>query len=661
MTVFDREGLIMSNIQKIINNKIKLLNNGQYSFELLFNIIHENKSTIFCETTNGYKISSTTYGECKNQCIMMGKYIYQELKDIEKGSYVGLMMENSLNWIVTFWGLLMAGYKPVLLNIRLGQKLNSDVVEMLKIKRIISDKVYLKDVEHIIVSDINLDTYKNDDISFKWEDEIALTTSATTLNIKICIYCGANFIEQIKNTKSIVRINSMIKKHYEGKLKILTFLPFYHVFGLIATYFWFATFERTFVFLKDFSSDTILKTVRKHKVTHVFGVPLLWNTIHKEIMKQISLKDEKTQKKFNKGLKLSLKIQNIFPRFGLWLSKKMFKEIHNKVFGDSIKFLITGGSYIPDDVLRVINGIGYPLFNGYGMTEIGITSVELRKRVKYRLLGSVGKPFDSIKYQIEDEQLQVKGHSICSKIITKDKEIIVDYDEWFSTNDIAKVDRFGHYYISGRLDDVVISSTGEKIDPDLIEKNMFIPSSERFSIISLPENQVYYLSLVVELKHTNNQFKIKKAIDEVDNNLRKLHEINYNVEKVYFTFDPICAETAIKVSRSLLHSWIKKGNVELIPYASMSNLKNLDLSEIEKGIAEDIKNIIGDILNKNIDDIGLYDHFIFDLGGTSLDYITLLMKLKENYDVEIDSTENCYNVSNFVKYIVNVNKSKSNL
>lgn len=650
----------MSDVKKIIKSKLNILKNTDCTFETLFNIIHSNDQSLFCEMTNGFKTISVTYGECKKKCIQTANYLIEELKELPKGSYVGLMMENSIYWITSFWGILMSGYKPVLLNVRLGQKLNQEVVELLNIKKIISDKEYLPDIDNIKILDVKLDDYDNITNEYKWEDEIALTTSATTLNIKVCIYKGSSIAEQIKNTKNIVKTNSMIIKHYNGRLKLLTFLPFYHIFGLIATYFWFSIFERSFVFLKDFSSDTILKTVRKHKVTHIFGVPMLWNTIHKEIMKQISLKDEKIQKKFIKGINSSLKLQSAYPRFGLWLSKKMFKEIRNKVFGDSIKFLITGGSYIPDDVLRVINGIGYPLFNGYGMTEVGITSVELRKRIKYRIMGSIGKPFESVKYNIDNDQLQIKGKSICSKIITKDYEVLVDQDEWFNTNDVATVDIFGHYFISGRLDDVVISSSGEKIDPDLIEKNMFLPTAQRFSIISLPENQVYYLSLVVELKPTSNQFKIKKAIEEVDNNVKKLKDLNYNIEKIYFTYDAISSQNAIKVSRSLLHKWIKKGSIELIPYAQMSEYKNLNMSEIESGMCEDIKEIISKVLNKDINQIGIHDHFIFDLGGSSLEYLTLLMKLKENYDVDIDSTENCYNVSSFVKYIVNKNNHKSN-
>ena len=116
---------------------------------------------------------------------------------------------------------------------------------------------------------------------------------------------------------------------------------------------------------------------------------------------------------------------------GKKLASKMFEEVQSKVFGDSIKFMITGGGYISDDANELINAIGYPLYNGYGMSEIGITSVELRKKLKYRLQASIGKPFNTVEYQVGDDNvLRVKSKSLCKKIITKDQTIL-----WGLTNE----------------------------------------------------------------------------------------------------------------------------------------------------------------------------------------------------------------------------------
>ena len=52
--------------------------------------------------------------------------------------------------------------------------------------------------------------------------------------------------------------------------------------------------------------------------------------------------------------------------------------------------------------------------------------------------------------------------------------------------------------------------------------------------------------------------------------------------------------------------------------------------------------------------VGKNDHFILDLGGTSLDYFTLLMKINEEFGVSIDNTVNrCYTVFEIVKFISN--------
>lgn len=644
----------MENINKIINRKITMLNQSNKELKDIFNIIHDLEDNVFSETSDGYRIKTLTYKEIKEQSILMGKYLTNQLHDVEKETFVGIMMDNSPLWVQVFWGLLMSGFKPMLLNIRLGSKLNQDIVDLLDIKYVICDKNYNLNCNIIYANDIDLQKYEKEICDFSWANEIALSTSATTLNIKVCVYKGQDIASQITNTKHIVKANSMIKKHHKGKLKIMAFLPFYHIFGLIATYFWFSFFGRTIVFLKDFSNETILKTARKHKVTHIFAVPMVWNTIAKEINKEISYRDEKTKKRFAKGIKLSNTLQNICPQFGLYITKKLMEEVQNKVFGNTIKFLITGGGYISQSTIELINGIGYPLYNGYGMSEIGITSVELRKKIKHRNLASIGKPLPTVKYKIEDDKLYVKGSSICSTIITKNGIKEIDHDEWFETNDLTSIDNKGYYYILGRNDDVVVSQNGEKINPDLIEKNIQIYNARRFCILGLDHEGTQKLSLIIEIGAGMSIIKLKKLIIEIDNLLIEFKKQNYNIEKVYFTTDKIAADTAIKVSRSILIKKINSNEVTLIPFNNFKENSLVTEENINKELLKDVILIFSEVLNKNSEEININDHFIFDLGGSSLEYITLLIKLKEKFEMDFNFIEgqNCYTVYEVVNYIL---------
>ena len=124
----------MENINKIIKTKINKLNSSNKEFKDIFNIIHDLENNVFSEISDGYKIKSLTYKEIKEQSILMGKYISNKLSNIEKDSFVGIMMDNSNTWVEVFWGLLMSGFKPMLLNIRLGSKLNQDIIDLLNIK-----------------------------------------------------------------------------------------------------------------------------------------------------------------------------------------------------------------------------------------------------------------------------------------------------------------------------------------------------------------------------------------------------------------------------------------------------------------------------------------------------------------------------------------------
>ena len=644
----------MENINKIIRTKIDNLNKSNKQFKDIFEIVHDLENNIFSEISDGYRIKSLTYKDIKQQSILTGKFLYNELKDIEKDTFVGMMMENSPTWVSTFWGLLMAGYKPMLLNIRLGSKLNQEIIDLLNIKYVICDKDYNLSVNTLYVNDIDLNKYQNNECKFNWSNEIALSTSATTLNIKVCVYKGEDIASQITNTKYIVKTNKMIKLHHKGKLKIMAFLPFYHVFGLIATYFWFSFFGRTIVFLKDFSNETILKTARKHQVTHIFAVPLVWNTIAKEIKKEVLLKDEKTQKRFNKGLKLSEKLQNISPKLGLFVMRHLMSEVQKKVFGKTIKFLITGGGYIPASTIELLNGIGYPLYNGYGMSEIGITSVELRQKIKYRNQASIGKPLTTVEYKVQNENLLVKGSSICSKIITKDKNITINHDEWFATNDIVVTDKKGYFYILGRNDDVVIAHNGEKINPDLIEKNIIILNARRYSVLGIDHEGVNKLSLVVEIDKGLNSLRINKLLNEIDLLISQFKELNCGIEKIYFTTDKIAADTAIKVSRSILLKKIANKDVNLISYSDFKKTNIYSDEEINQEIVTEVIEIVSNVLHKSKDNISINDHFIFDLGGSSLEYITLLLKLKEKYEIDFNflEGEQCYTVYEITNYIL---------
>ena len=77
-------------------------------------------------------------------------------------------------------------------------------------------------------------------------------------------------------------------------------------------------------------------------------------------------------------------------------------------------------------------------------------------------------------------------------------------------------------------------------------------------------------------------------------------------------------------------------------------------NKINNEVYDEVLEMFSQVLHKEKDKISGNDHFIFDLGGTSLEYITLLINLKSKYEMDFNfgEGESCYTVYEIVNYIL---------
>ena len=628
-----------------------IINSGQ-TMEDIFNVMFSHPEEIFAEWLENGERRFMTFGEGEKR---IRNAAYALSKKIAKpGGFVALDMENSPNWIICFWAILMSGSRIYLVNRRHPAKLTRGIVSTLGI--IFSVAQGETDYPCIFIEADSLMCEGHDDFGKAgsvFADEFAIATSATTLNEVICIYNGKKLASQILNCKSILLENKLMATFYHGALKQLAFLPFYHSFGLIAVYFWFSFFARPMVFMKDYSADSILDTVRKLEVTHIFAVPMLWHTIEKQVRAKVKAQGAKKEKKFLKGLELSIKLQNAFPGAGRTMAKKLMKEVTSQLFGDSPVFLISGGGYIRDSALYLFNGLGYPLHNGYGMTETGITSVELRGSVSARLKNTIGKPFDSIQYSIDEESvLHISGNSMCCRMIRNGEETVIG--DTYNSGDIVTVDADGYYFIKGRKGDLVIGESGENINPDEIEKDLDLPLARDLSVFGYGEGSEEELSLVVRIPRDMSSASIRDTAAAAHEQSDKL-PVTYRIRKFYFTFDPLCAETAIKVSRSYLKRGIADGSIRLIPFEDIleGKVSGREAVPEDDTLGLKLRKLFAEFTEKPEEEISMDDHFLYDLNGTSIDYFSLIMRINEELNMHIlfDKEGACHTIREFERFI----------
>ena len=631
-------------IKQLLQKNREFLESSNKDLKAIFDITFRLQDEIMCETNDGFRIQKYTYGQIRKRICQTAGALYARVG--ASHNYIALEMDNGPDWIVAFWAILMSGNKPYLVNLRYPASLTEGILKTLQAEYILCAESTQLSGTAIPMASLTGDHPAPPAEVF--ENELAFSSSATSMNEVICFYSGQQVAEQILNFRDIVKENPRIAAHYKGQLKQLAFLPFYHVFGLFAVYFWFTFFGRTLVFLRDYAADTILKTCRRHQVTHIFAVPMLWHTVEKQIWAEVKKQGEKKEKKLRKALAFSTKLQNLFPKMGAAIAKRMLKQVTDKLFGRSVMFCINGGSYVRDSALELINGIGYCLHNGYGMSEIGITSVELRRRPKDRNLNSIGHPFMAVEYRLtEDGILQVKGATLCTKKLVNGQA--VDIPEWFDTGD-RMVCKDGHYHILGRVSDTVIGENGENINPDTVEKAFSMEGAKLLSVLGLPGENGQELSLVLQISPYTTDAAAAKLKNEA-------YAINDTfptataVKNFYFTFEELAPPTAIKVSRKQLLQKIAQKQVTLIPFAQFRQAGTKEGEE--SPLLQQVKKIIARELEVEESTISPNTHIFYDLGATSIQYFSILSALSEHFSITSYDKDDkyCYTPKDICEYI----------
>lgn len=586
---------------------------------------------------------------------------------IGKGDYVGIIYDTCIDWPVVFWGIMMSGGIPILMNPAADERSLLKLLGEANAKAYVSEKKLSDDsFAFLSISEVLKEGEKGKPY---WSDNVLLCTSGTTGDSRIFVYDGKAIASQIMNAGEIIPQNPDIcYDGDDGELKLLAFLPYYHIFGFIVLAIWYSCFGKTIVYLRDRNPQTIMQTCREHRVTHLYCVPMFFNSMATGIRRKLKKQDEKKQMQFEKLCNLSLSLQSNMKRAGKKVvSASVFKSIQQNLLGTDIRFMISGGGHILPETLRLLNAIGYPLYNGFGMTESGITSVELSRDVHQRIKGSVGRPFNSIRYRTlpegsESGELQINGSSLHSAKIVNGESIKRNADEWFSTGDFARIED-GRLYIEGRLKEVIINESGENIYPDEMEDYFTaLPGIAKLTITGLKNGAYEDIVLVVEPETTPTE-EFTSELYEAVKVINSALPMYKRLRRLIISEEALPVASGIKVQRQKLKKQIEEGHWAY----SEIDLASGKLSSAGEGkkanafdrdprfiaIKEDVRSIFADTLTLEPEDISDSAHFVFDLGGDSLSIIGVMAQVEDKYKLIIPDSEfanavNVYEISQLI-------------
>ncbi|MFT3664666.1 AMP-dependent synthetase/ligase [Piscinibacter sp.] len=138
-------------------------------------------------------------------------------------------------------------------------------------------------------------------------------------------------------------------------------------------------------------------------------------------------------------------------------------------FGGRLRIAVSGGAPLSTPIAHCFLGLGLPLLQGYGMTETSpVVSVNAPHDNDP---ASVGRALAGVEVRIaENRELQVRGPSVMKGYWKRpeDTTLALEADGWLHTGDQAEIVD-GRIRIRGRIKEIIVTSTGEKLPPADLE------------------------------------------------------------------------------------------------------------------------------------------------------------------------------------------------
>ena len=258
----------------------------------------------------------------------------------------------------------------------------------------------------------------------------------------------------------------VIGKHIKPGSNVLGILPMAHMYGLLVEFIFEFCYGNHIFFLTRLPSPTVVaEAFAEVKPAIVISVPMI---IEKIIRKSI-FPTAQTPK-----VKLLMKM----PGIGKKVKEKICQHVMDVMGGNAYEVMV-GGAGLNKEVEDFLLEIGFPITMGYGTTETApmITFSDYKDFVA----GSCGTAVKHMEVKVlSDDPQNIPGEIVCRGINVMHgyyknqaaTDAVIDKDGWFHTGDLATMSEDGHFFIRGRIKNMLLGSNGQNVYPEEIEDKL---------------------------------------------------------------------------------------------------------------------------------------------------------------------------------------------
>lgn len=398
---------------------------------------------------------------------------------VDKGDRVAILSESMPEWGAALFASVLAGAVTIPLDIKLTVYELTSILNDCKPKVLLVSNAYLElavklkeeisSIEQLVIlnespASSGYSSLHNigDVPDRKWRHRAVnktafiIYTSGTTGTPKGVEISFKNVLAQVESVTQCfdLGIND----------KFLSILPMNHLFELTVGFLSFLSKGTSIYYSQSLKPKDLFNIIQEKQITFMIVVPAFLKLLKSSIENEINQASEAKRIIF----KFMYNLAKIIPCTKF--RKFLFSGLHKK-FGGKFKGCISGGAPLDVEVGKFFNVLGIPVFEGYGLSEA--SPVVATNREGKNKLGSIGPPIPNVQVKIDPQtgELLVKGDNVMKGYYNLPELTaeVIDADGWLHTGDIARIDKDGYIFITGRIKSMIVLSGGKKVFPEEVE------------------------------------------------------------------------------------------------------------------------------------------------------------------------------------------------
>ena len=412
----------------------------------------------------------------------IARYLIEDL-GIKKGESIAILSESKPEYGACVFASVLTGTITVPLDVKLSiYELKSILSDCLPTVMFTSQhylptalelQKLIPEIKYIYVIDAHTESeaVKNvydfpDKYDGKWRQRSSkstafiIYTSGTTGAPKGVEISFQNVNAQLVDLMEVVDI--ILPKNQN--IHMLSILPMNHLFEMTVGFSTFLNAGFSVYYTSSFKPKDITGVMKEKGIQFMIAVPAFLKLLKAGIEKELS-----TAPLFVRAVfRVMYFMAQFIPSYKM--RRKLFSKIHQS-WGGRFFGCISGGAPLDVEVGQFFERIGIRVYQGYGLSETSpVVSVNHDKRGK---LASVGRPLRHFEAKIDEStgELWLRGPSVMKGYHNQPEMTaeIIDQDGWLHTGDIAKIDKDGHIYITGRIKNMIVLQGGKKVFPEEVE------------------------------------------------------------------------------------------------------------------------------------------------------------------------------------------------